>query len=69
MAKKFSKLSVIRQKDVLKKQSTPKIKKKTKSLLPPDTHQGIFLFWKISRALISWNIRFEICPFGLLPTT
>ena len=41
MAKKFSKLSVIRQKDVLKKQSTPKIKKNPKSLLPPDTHQGV----------------------------
>ena len=35
MAKKFSKLSVIRQKDVLKKQSTPKIKKKNKKSLTP----------------------------------
>ena len=29
----------------------------------------MFVFRKIWRALFSWNTRFEICPFALLPTT
>ena len=28
----------------------------------------MFVFRKIWRALFSWNTRFEICPFTLLPT-
>ena len=28
----------------------------------------MFVFWKIWRALFSWDTRFEIRPFGLLPT-
>ena len=32
-------------------------------------YKNIFLFFgKIWRALFSWNTRFEICPFALLPT-
>ena len=29
----------------------------------------MFVFWKIWRPLFSWNTRFEIHPFALLPTT
>ena len=29
----------------------------------------MFVFRKISRALFSWNTRFEFLPFALLPTT
>ena len=30
--------------------------------------KNCLFFWKIRRALFSWNTRFEICPFALLPT-
>ena len=50
--------------------------RKTNIFLPPDTHtyvcisegKKMFFFWKIWRALFSWNTRFEICPFALLLT-
>ena len=29
----------------------------------------MFVFWKIWRALFSYNTRFEIRPFALLPTS
>ena len=38
---------------------------KNEHFLPPDTHTFSF-FWKIWRALFSWNTRFEIRPSALL---
>ena len=58
----YDKMSVISQKGesqngCCKKWSTPNFPKKE-----------MFIFMKIWRALFSWNIRFEIHPFALLPT-
>ena len=48
---------------------------KNEHFLPPDTHTYVCasgskkcsFFRKIWHAMFSWNIRFEICPFPLLP--
>ena len=48
---------------------------KNEHFLPPDTHTYVCVsgskkcsfFRKIWHAMFSWNIRFEICPFLLLP--
>ena len=63
------------KKGISRKQSTPNLLK-NEHLFPPDTHTYVCIsggkkcsfFRKIWRALISWNTRFEIRPFALLPT-
>ena len=70
------KSSVIRQKGESQNGCFKKTKHakfpKNEHFLPPDTHtyecvsEG-FVFRKIWRALFSWNTRFEIRPFALLP--
>ena len=61
---------------VSRKQSTPNFPK-NEHFLPPDTHMYVWVsgskkcwfFLKIWRALFSWNTRFEIQRFALLPTS
>ena len=58
--------SVIRQQgESQKKQSTSNVPK-NEHFLPPDTQMCVFR--KIRHALFSWNTRFEIRSFALLPT-
>ena len=65
--------SVIRQKGesqngCLKKTKHSKFSEKRKNLRVSIRGYKMFVFWKIWRVLFSWNTRFEIRPFALLPS-
>ena len=57
--------SVIRQQGESQKKQSTSIIPKNEHFLPPDAQMCVFR--KIRHVLFSWNPRFEIRPFALLP--
>ena len=63
-------------KRVFQENKARQIFRKNKHILPPVTQRYVcvsgdkkcLLFRRICRALFSWNARFEVLPFALLPT-